>query len=313
MQYEYFGLYLRELRESRNMTRDQLANNICSPKQIYRIEKGDYEPSLYLLNQLSIKFNLDLNTYYKMHYCNRSITAYEVIKTFEAAVNNRNIDEIIQFVNTYKSHKDFKDGINSQYIYHGQALITLFVDRNLNECIQYCIKGILVDIPNFTIDTVSKFFYSNASINMISLISMCYYRSKEYNCCIQILKDLLYSLEYFVFNSPLQFDQITDFIKSFYQKILFNLSMYLFDCEQLEDSLYYVEKGIRFANQMNNIRCLPELFTVKLHILLRHNDLTNALITYNKTVTLLDITEQPQKIIELNEYIKEHYPKLKLE
>jgi transcriptional regulator with XRE-family HTH domain len=40
MEYEHFGILLQELRLKYNLSREKLAQGICTPKQIYRIEKG---------------------------------------------------------------------------------------------------------------------------------------------------------------------------------------------------------------------------------------------------------------------------------
>ncbi len=40
MNYEHFGVLLQELRMKYNMSREKLAENICTLKQLYRIEKG---------------------------------------------------------------------------------------------------------------------------------------------------------------------------------------------------------------------------------------------------------------------------------
>ncbi len=86
MEYEHFGFLLQELRKKYSMSRDKLAQNICTPKQIYRIEKGISEPSVYILHQLSIKFNLDLNEYYKMHFTKASISGLMGIDSINAAL-----------------------------------------------------------------------------------------------------------------------------------------------------------------------------------------------------------------------------------
>lgn len=54
MEYAHFGVLLKELRTKYNMSRESLAEGICTPKQIYRIEKGFSQPSIYMLNQLSM-------------------------------------------------------------------------------------------------------------------------------------------------------------------------------------------------------------------------------------------------------------------
>ena len=86
MNYEHFGAFLQDLRTQHNLSREKLAENICTSKQIYRIEKGLSEPSLFLLIQLSIKFNMDLNEYFKMDFTSNSIIGLEGINAINTAI-----------------------------------------------------------------------------------------------------------------------------------------------------------------------------------------------------------------------------------
>ena len=121
MEYEHFGILLQELRIKYNMSREKLAQNICTPKQIYRIEKGVSEPSIYILHQLSIKFNLDLNEYYKMHFTSNTLVGLEGINSISSAIEQENILLIKSMVNKYEKLEDFKKGENLQHIYYSKA------------------------------------------------------------------------------------------------------------------------------------------------------------------------------------------------
>lgn len=48
MNYGHFGELLKEIRNSRGLTQEQLAENICSVRQLSRIESGENEPSIYI-------------------------------------------------------------------------------------------------------------------------------------------------------------------------------------------------------------------------------------------------------------------------
>lgn len=47
------GQIIKELRESKNLTQQELAKGICSRNHIYLIESSKRSPSIYLLHDLS--------------------------------------------------------------------------------------------------------------------------------------------------------------------------------------------------------------------------------------------------------------------
>ncbi len=310
MSYEHFGILLRELRESRGFTREQLAQNICTPKQIYRIEKGEYEPSLYLLNKLSLKFNMDLNEYYKRYFSNRSILAYEGIDRINKALDANDIHQVSNLVNKYKDNKDFKQGENLQHIYYGQALCAALLNKDYNLSLEYCMRGIYIENPDFNINSISECTFSNVGIALINCISKNYFAMNQPEVGINILKNLLYVLEHYILNSPYPIYKCTEFTKKIYQNIIYNLCIYLFDIDDKISALSYANKGIEFSKNENNIKFLPELLFVKFKLLYHLDNIAESKKYYTYAKNLLEITGQDAKILHLEETVVKDYPKL---
>ncbi len=310
MNYEHFGMLLRELRESRNITREQLAQNICTPKQIYRIEKGEYEPSLYLLNQLSIKFNMDLNEYFKMYFSSKSIVAFDGIKNINKAVENNDVKTLKKMIEKYENYKDFKQGENLQHILYGKALCTALIDNNYAKSLEYCYNGILVENPSFTIETITQSTYSNVGLSLLNCMSRNYMAMNKLNVGIKILTDLLYVVEYYIFESPYPMYQTSEFSKKFYQNTLYNLSVHLLKSNDLKNALNYVNKGIEFSLKEYNLRFLPELLLMKTRLLYLLENYNESKDFYNQAKNLLLITKQETKLKEVEEMIQSEYPLL---
>lgn len=310
MNYEHFGMLLRELRESRNITREQLAQNICTPKQIYRIEKGEYEPSLYLLNQLSIKFNMDLNEYFKMYFSSKSIVAFDGIKNLNKAVENNDVKALKKIVEKYENVKDFKQGENLQHILYGKALCTALIDGNYTKSLEYCYNGLLVENPNFTIDTIAEHTYSNVGLSLLNCMSRNYMALNKLNIGIKILTDLLSVVEYYIFESPYPMYQTSEFSKKFYQNTLYNLSVHLLKSHDTKNALNYVNKGIEFSLKEYNLRFLPELLFIKFRLLYHMENYTESKEYYIQVKNLLTITRQENKLKELEETVTNEYPLL---
>jgi Predicted transcriptional regulators len=310
MEYEHFGNLLQELRAKYNMSREKLAQNICTPKQIYRIEKGYSEPSIYLLHQLSIKFNLDLNEYYKMHFTSNTIVGLEGIKSINTAIESNNITSIKSEIDKYEKLEDFKQGENLQHIYYGKALCSALLDEDYNTSLGYCYKGIQIECPDFNIDNISENMYSNIGICILCCISQNFFALDDHNNGIKVLTGIQAVLETFAIDSPYPLFQATQFSQKIYQTVLYNMGVHLFDHGEIDDSFTYIEKGISYSLKVYNMRRLPGLIFMKFKILYSLKDYEKAKEYYDHTLSLYKITDNKTSLTELEGSAKMNYPEI---
>ncbi len=310
MKYEHFGILLQELRTKYNMSREKLAQNICTPKQIYRIEKGASEPSVYLLHQLSIKFNLDLNEYYKMHFTRNSLMGLEGVKSINAAIEHGDIPLIKSLIDKYEKLEDFKKGENLQHIYYGKALCSALLDNDYKISLEYCYKGIRIECPDFNIDKISENMYSNVGITLLSCISQNFFAMEQYDNGIKVLTGLLTVLETFVIDSPYPLFHSSQFSKKIYQGILYNMGVHLFEHREIKKALNYIDKGIAFSLKEYNLRHLPDLIFMKFKLLYSEQKYEEAREYYNHSVSLYKITNKESILAELESSAKTDYPEI---
>lgn len=310
MKYEHFGILLQELRIKYNMSREKLAQNICTPKQIYRIEKGESEPSIYLMHQLSIKFNLDLNEYYKMHFTSNTLIGFEGIKSINAAIESGNITLIKSMIDKYEKLEDFKKGETLQHIYYSKALCSALLDNNYITSLEYCYKGIQVECPDFHIERISEHMYSNVGITLLNCISQNFFAMDEYINGMNVLTQTLSVLEKYVVDSPYPLFQTSQFSKKIYQLILYNMGVHLFNHGDIKESLNNVEKGIAFSLKEYNMRHLPNLIFLKFKIFYREQKYEEAREYYNQSISLYKITNNKKELSELETSAKTNYPEI---
>ena len=310
MNYEHFGNLLQELRIKYHMSREKLAQNICTPKQIYRIEKGESEPSIYLLHQLSIKFNLDLNEYYKMYFTSNTLAGLEGIKSINSAIENNNIILLNSLVEKYEKQKDFKKGENLQHIYYSKALCCALMDNNYMTSLEYCYKGLQIECPEFNIDKVSENMYSNVGITLIHCMSLNYFALNQYPIGMKVLTGLLKVLENFVIDSPYPMFHSTQFSQKIYQLVLYNIGVNLFEHGEIIKARNYIEKGIAYSLKEYNIRHLPNLLFMKFKILYREQKYEEAREFYNRAFYLYKITNKETILSELETTVKTDYPEI---
>lgn len=309
MSYEHFGTFLRELRESRGFTREQLAKDICTPKQIYRIEKGEYEPSIYLLHKLSIKFNLDLNEYYKMYFSVYTITGLEGIQEINRAIGTKDVRLLKKVIDKYEKHEDFNKGENFQHICYGKAICAA-CEQDFNASLAHCMAGIRAENPAFSLDTITKTIYSNVGLSIISCMGLNYISLGREAIGLKLLNDLLYILEKYVLASPYPMYQTSQFSKKVYQSTLYNLSCQFLNQEKYDQAELLIKKGIDFSIQENSLRFLPDLYFIKFKLLYKQKKYKTAKEVYTQMRCLYLITKQAKVVEEMDKAVVLDYPKL---
>jgi transcriptional regulator with XRE-family HTH domain len=310
MEYEHFGILLQELRTKYNMSRDKLAQKICTPKQIYRIEKGVSEPSIYILHQLSIKFNLDLNEYYKMHFTSNTLIGLEGINSINSAIEQEDILLIKSMVNKYEKLEDFKKGENLQHIYYSKALCSAILDNDYITSLDYCYKGIKIECPDFDIKTVDHNIYSNIGISLLNCISQNLFAKGKYDDGMKVLSGILTVLEAYVINSSLPLFHTSEFSKKIYQGILYNMSCHLFENGDIINARTYVDKGITHSLKQYNMRHLPALLYMKFKILYSEQNYKEAREYYNHSFMLSKLTNNATTLNDINNLNKTDYPEV---
>lgn len=309
MNYEHFGIFLRELREARNLTREQLAKDICTPKQIYRIEKGDYEPSLYLLNQLSIKFNMDLNEYFKMFFSVKTVVALEGIRELNNAISIKDTKLIKLLIKKYEKHKDFTQGENLQHICYAKAICAA-QEKHYASSLNYCTKGMMAENSSFTLETITQSTYSNVGLSILNCMSFNYGALNREDISMKILFDLLYVIENYILTSPYPMYQASQFSKKLYQNTLYNISYSLFHTGELEKAEQIIEKGIEFSLNESNMRFLPDLIFMKFELLYKREEYDKAKENYEQVKCLYKIMQQTKALEEMEKSINEDYPEI---
>jgi len=309
MNYEHFGTFLKELREARNLTKEQLASGVCTRKEIYRIEKGEYQPSLYLLNKLSIKLNVDLNEYFKMYYTVKTAVGLIGIQEINDAIVLGDISCLKELIIKYENNEDFKQGENLQHIYYAKAICEIDME-NYTESLEYCMKGILIENALFTIDTITEFMYSNVGLAIINCISINYLNMKKSEVAYKILSDLLSLIEKYYINSVYKMYQTGQFSKKMYIGILGNLGHIYLSDNELVKAEEMINKGIEFSIKEYNLRFIPNLIYLKFKLLYKKGDFKEAAEYFVQAIGLFKLVKQMNTSLEIEESAKIDYPEI---
>lgn len=150
-----------------------------SKSYLYKITRSEFEPSYYVLLEISKALKIDISEYYKISKEFENLEQYEKFNLYRSLVEQRvHIDEIeieISKINI----KRLKAGIYKQLIYYLKALISCKKYGRHRESIKYCLIAINIKEVLFKIDKIEEYILSEVSFNVLSLIQYNFYKLNE--------------------------------------------------------------------------------------------------------------------------------------
>lgn len=307
MHYKHFGELLKEIRTANNITLEQLADGICSVRQLSRIERGENNPSLYILHNISIKLNIDLQEYYRIHFSSGSFEAYDYKSKLEQLLINSDLYGVRDLINKVENQEHFKSGENRQYIIYGKALCIANLDKDYEQSNRLCIEGLLIEDPLFNINKFEDKIYSNIGLTMINLIAVNYNKMDQYEKSFEIFKSLFLVLENHIFNAPFSMYNSMTFEKKLFQSTSCNLSIIYSDKEQYDMAMEYVNKGISFSIKENYMRFLPELLAQKSRLLYKIGNLEESSNCYQDCLSLYRLCRNSEQVEKIKKEIEEKF------
>lgn len=308
MNYNHFGELLKEIRTSNNLTLNELSKDICTTRHLSRIEKGESQPSVYVLHHLSKKFNMDLQEFYRIDYTSGSFENKRLRLKIGELIAKGKDDTLEKLIYELETNKDFKEGENLQYILYGKAICSVYIDEDFEQSNLYCLEGIRIEDPTFSIETMEKNLYSNVSLTLINLMGSNYDKMKKGKLSIQIFEKLMIILDNYIQNNPFPMYRSVDIEKKMYQIISFNLSKIHMNNKNYEKSLEFVNKGIDFSIKENYMRFLPELLARKSRLLLEMSQLQKSKETYKICLSLYKLCRNQEDIKDIENEINQNFP-----
>jgi transcriptional regulator with XRE-family HTH domain len=301
------GEIIREIRKVRKMTQEQLAKNICSRREIIRIERGQHEPSPHLITSLSQKLNFDLQSCYLKLTFGTSLESYTLKLSLYSAIENQDISSIIDLISKVEALDEFKEGENLQLLYYAKALYYSSFKNNFDASNTYCLLGIQVDNARFSLETMDLRNLSHESYVLLNILGYNYMHLEKYNIACKIYEELLNILRTYPILSYNPYYKYSDSDRSLFQIICLNLSTVKYKIQNFEEALNFITEGIDFALKQHSLKLLPQMLIKKFCILCNLTRFEEAKIIYTECYYLLKLTSEENLLWELKDNYKKFF------
>lgn len=162
----HIGNLINGFRKNMNMTRADLAKDICTEKYIYLIEKGQRTPSSDILRLISDRLRVDIFSYFQYLDCIDPIKVHAIMKELQLCHRNTDFSATKKLVKIAEKIPDFKQ---EPWIFEVEANkigYKIFNENKYEEAIN--------DI-NYILDGMElKYLNSIHVVNIYVLLSTCY-------------------------------------------------------------------------------------------------------------------------------------------
>ncbi len=248
----YIGVVVKKLREKKNMKQKQLAENLCTIKQISRIELNISSPSVFLLTEISLKLGNDLLEYIPY---STDPNVYEL---------KSEIDEIMCLFNRMRhieAYQRISNSVlikNTKCIYARQEIdwiigaLSNYVNINIEIDKTYYLN-ILRRKINF--DSITEIFNHNLNpleYRIVNSLIVLYLSENDYVTSQLLLNRAIYSYE----------NNYNDIKDISYLRFIYNLSRLHFVQGNYSEARMTASKGIKRATELNTMSLLPDLYNI---------------------------------------------------
>lgn len=182
---ENIGVVIKALRKRKKISVAKLSNGICSAKYIYLIEKGERQPSLYILSEIFKRLHYDLHKIVPYLNYDQPLVYAEIVRQLEEARINHDFPAIEKIIKSYPKEND--NQVFEQVILYNKAYIAFKRDSNCKLC-----HKIVKEALAITGKSVGQIDH-DLSINELYLLVLyanCLLLNDQNKECVRILNNL---------------------------------------------------------------------------------------------------------------------------
>lgn len=252
---ETLGDIIRDLRKRKNMTQEDLAEGICSPVSISRIENGTQMPSSNVLEALLSKLGTSTYQICNIYYKSDKQIAFENKADVVAdLLKEGNLDKASCLLENLKE-ETCDNLLNEQYYLLLLATLKIYKNESAEDIIGILKKSLALTKKDFNYRDFRNVLLTVREANIISLILIAFFNNNQVLDAIYLGEELVTSL-----------DKHGNKLKD-YSLIRINAGINLAQCLEKEsrytEALSRCDEVEKISYQLSEHTLLPEILFIK--------------------------------------------------
>lgn len=200
MYYENQEIYLvdemiQRSRLEKGMSQEALSEEICSPENLSRIERGKGAPSTRNFRALMDKLDTGLD-YYNAKLDTTDFLLLERMKELDRAISLRKWEEAQRLLDYIKSRVDLTLPLNQKTLQASENCMLFYAEKlSKEDFLRECEQALGCEGEKWKEERFWKQFFTEYKVNLLVHIAIVYHQMKENDKSIFILEHLLAELE----------------------------------------------------------------------------------------------------------------------
>ena len=305
------GEYIKQYREALNLTRKEFSIGLCSIVQIRRIENGECEPSIFLLDKISHKYNIDFYKFYKDLTYFKDVKYKGICEEMSLLIKQNKISELNSICINLESDNNFHNGILYAYLTYWKAVYTN--DENLhNETIDICMKYLKKEYPNFNIENIGNKIFLDMEYAIINLLGNSYIYIGSYDLASAVINNAILSLETFYYNNDTSFYHSQELLNNIYIALKYQLGKLNYHLSNYESSNVKLNECLAISLKLNCSKLLATIHRIKLYNYCELHKFDEAKNSYIIAKELYLRTNRKDLADSMYKFTRTNYPNLKI-
>lgn len=146
----HIGIVIKRYRNNQKMSRAKLAENICTEKYVYLIEKGVRAPSVDMTRLFSDRLGVDLFEHYQYLDCENPVAVFDTIKQFNILRRKSDYHALKKLTDTAIDLPDFQHEPWCYEIKVNQFAHLIFVEKKYQEAVDGMNSVLHTVLPKYT-------------------------------------------------------------------------------------------------------------------------------------------------------------------
>ena len=230
------GNFIGILRVEANISQKELCQGVCSVSMLSRIESDQTRTTVYNLEVFMQRLGRDINLYMNTFLGERNFNMKQTRDLVHVLLSQCRGAEAEVLLNQIKNEKEFKKGVNLQFVKMAEASILFHKDRVYSK--QYfnmVYEALTMTLPKFDEDMIRHYPLSFYEIILINKIALYFCESNELKRGLNIFRRVKESMDRTYLDE-------TEKMRT-YGTILYNYSKYLGLGEYYKEAMEIIEIG----------------------------------------------------------------------
>lgn len=298
------GEILRETRERKKCSQEEVCYGICTPSTLSRIENGVQIPGRRILEALTQRLGMTDNLY--TTYTGREeMEIYETGKRLMRSLGHGDYEKVRQLVRQLEQkleETERQEGslhMEKQYLLFAKAILEKHEGAEPEKVLNMLLEAVRGTIPDFDGIHLKNRFFTFQEISILNNISCIYHKMGKVLEAFQIMVVLK---EYMEINISDEEEKAKK-----YPMIIQNLVSWLSLEGRYEDARKLCEAGIDCCIEYGKMKVFPELLYNKSVLLAETGQLEEARRCFQQTIAVFQAMNQCRQAEDIRIYANKDY------